>query len=183
MKSFWLDRQISYDGTQLSSHWIYGQCGALGDAVASFEGPADVPISNMADLVDVRENSPIFSRSMLHFIAEHFDGDLALAVARQRLLVAAAADLIRPGCRDIRRCGNDLYSGEKKLSVSIATASPVSTLIHFGINIDSEGTPVPTLGLRDIGMDHREIARRISEAYAEEIDSMDAARCKVRAVR
>lgn len=182
MKTAWLDRQITYDGGQLKSHWIFEQSGILGDAMVAFEGPADVPTSNMADLVDVKDDAPIFSKMMLHFIAEHFDGGLSLAVARQRLLVAIAADELRAACPNIRRSGNDLYAGDKKLSVSIATASPVSALIHFAINIDSSGTPVPTLGLADLKLDAREIAERICRLYAEEMRSMAEARCKVRAV-
>ncbi len=183
MKRAWLDGENAYDGTQLRSHWIYGMTGVLGDAIVAFEGPADVPTSNMADLIDVRENAPIFSKSMLHFIIEHFGCDLELAVARQRLLVAEAADLLRPSVGEIRRSGNDLYSGEKKLSVSIATASPVSSLIHFAVNISSDGTPVPTLGLGDLKVDPKAFADELMRSYCEEISSMREARCKVRAVR
>ena len=42
------------------------------------------------------------------------------------------------------RKGDDLFLGEGKLSVSIATASPVSTLIHLGVNEDASGAPVTT---------------------------------------
>jgi len=183
MKKAWLDTATAYDGTQLRSHWIYEKTGLLGDAIAAFEGPADVPTSNMADLVDVRDDAPIFSKSMLHFIIEHFGCDLKLAVARQRLLVAQAADLIRPSAGEIRRSGNDLYAGDRKLSVSIATASPVSSLIHFAVNISSDGTPVPTLGLNDLKVDPRVLADELMRSYCDEIASMREARCKVRAVR
>ena len=182
MKTIWIDRVITYDGTQLSSHWIHAQTGTLGDAICAFVGPADVPTTHMVDLVDVANDAPIFSRRMLHCIAEHFDGDLALAVARQRLLVAIAADLLRPSCPELRRSGNDLYAGERKLSVCIATASPVSTLIHFAINVESAGTPVPTLGLADLKLDPRRIADELLARYRDELASMLEARCKVRAV-
>jgi uncharacterized protein len=182
MKTAWLDRTICYDGTQLRSHWVYGQSGLLGDAIAAFVGPADVPTAHMCDLVDVRNDAPIFSRSMLHFIVEHFDAGLPLAVARQRLLVAIAADELRPACPALARSGNDLFAGEKKLSVSIATASPVSTLIHFAINVESAGTPVPTLGLADLNLDPRQVADSILRRYADEMASMAESGCKVRAV-
>lgn len=182
MKTIWIDKPITYDGTQLRSHWIYGETGLLGDAIAAFVGPADVPTKHMVDLVDVKNDAPIFSRRMLHLIAEHFDADLALAVARQRLLVATAADLLRLACPEIQRSGNDLYAGERKLSVCIATASPVSTLIHFAINIESGGTPVPTLGLADLKLDPRRIADELLARYRDELASMAEARCKVRAV-
>ena len=183
MQTAWLESSITYDGTQLRAHWIHEQTGLLGDAIASFTGPADVPTAHMCDLVDVRNDAPIFSRSMLHFIVEHFECDLPLAVARQRLLVAIAAEEMSPRCSSIRRTGNDLYAGERKLSVSIATISSVSTLIHFAINIESDGTPVPTLGLRDLGIEPHALADAIMRRYIEEIATMHEARCKVRAVK
>lgn len=182
MKTTWLETAICYDGTQLCSHWIYRQTGILGDAIAGFIGPADVPVANMVDLADVRDNAPIFSRQMLHVIAEHFDGDLALAVARQRLLAAIAADALRRHEPSIERRGDDVMCRDKKLSVSIATVSPVSALIHFAVNVDSSGTPVPTLGLADLEIEPRAFGEKLLARYAEEIASMHEALCKVRAV-
>lgn len=183
MKHAWIDRQIKYDGKQLCSHWAFEQTGIAEDIIASFIGPADVPISNMVDLEDVRKNAPIFSKSMLHFIVEHFDCDLTLAIARQRLLTAIIAQrLIRLGALGIERRGDDIFIGDKKLSVSIATASPVSTLIHFALNISSDGTPVPTIGLSDIKINPNKLAEDVMRDYCGEIESMKFARCKVRMV-
>ncbi|MFH0799038.1 MAG: DUF366 family protein [Pseudomonadota bacterium] len=183
MKTTWIDRKICYDGTQLRSHWIYNETGALGDAIASFEGPADVPLANMVDLADARDKANIFSRSMLHFIVEHFDGDLPLAVARQRLLATISSEELRARAPDMMRRGDDLYDKERKLSVSIATASPVSTLIHFAVNIDAAGAPVSAVGLNDLGVEPKPFAERIMQRYSQEIESMMNARCKVRAVK
>lgn len=181
MKAIWIDREITYDGTQLRSDWIREQTDAAGDAIASFVGPADVPIENMVDLEDVARNSPIWSESMLHFIVEHPGCELALAIARQRLLAAIAADELRMrGVRLAERRGDDIYDCAKKLSVSIATNSPASSLIHFAINISSRGTPVPTRGLEDYGIDPRALAREVAKRYCDEIESMGAARTKVR---
>lgn len=183
MRALWIDKIITYDGKQLCSHWIHSQSGETQDAIASFIGPADVPISNMVDLEDVKNNAPIFSKSMLHFIVEHFDGDLFLAIARQRLLVATTFEYLT-GLKvlDVLRCGDDIFIKNKKLSVSIATASPVSTLIHFALNISSEGTPVPTVGLDDIKINPKHLAEEIMRRYCSEIESMHTARCKVRIV-
>jgi len=183
MNTAWIEKEICYDGTQLKSHWIYNQAGVLGDCIAGFIGPADVPITNMVDLVDVKNNDPIYSKSMLHFIIEHFDSGLNLAIARQRLLVAIAAEELKSHSTAIVRSGNDLYDGDKKLSVSIATVSPVSTLIHFAINIKSDGTPVPTKGLADYKIEPKSFAKNILTRYSAEIKSMNEARCKVRPVK
>lgn len=182
MHKTWINKEIMYDGAQLRSNWVYEQTGISGDIISAFVGPADVPVTNMVDLEDVRNNAPIFSRSMLHFIVEHFDGDLRLAVARQRLLVAIAADEIRPHAPDLSRRGDDLYIGDRKLSVSIATSSPISTLIHFALNIESEGAPVEAVDLGDIGINPRTVANAILSHYVGEIESMEHARLKVRPV-
>lgn len=184
MKTAWLDKKICYDGTMLRSHWIFNETGIIGDAIASFIGGADVKLSNMVDLVDVKNREPIFSRSMLHFIVERFDGDLKLAIARQRLFAAIACEELRreTGRQTIIRRGDDIYDGELKMSVSIATSSPVSFCIHFAVNIDSEGTPVPTKGLNDLKVEPKAFAETVMQNFCEEISSMEEARCKVRAV-
>lgn len=182
MKTLWIDREIAYDGRQLRSHWIFETTGVLGDAAAAFLGAADVPLAHMVDLADVRKNAPIFSRRMLHLIAEHFDGDLQLAIARQRLIAAIAGEELARTKAEVFRRGDDLFVGEKKLSVSIATISPLSTLIHFGINVVSQGAPVPAIGLEDLHIEPKGFGGRLLERYAEEIASMREARCKVRAV-
>lgn len=180
MKTTWIDKTITYDGTQLRSHWIFEQAGILGDAIAAFTGPADVPLAHMVDLVDVRDRAPIGSSSMLHFLVEHFDASLPLAIARQRLLVAITGEELHRRGLAIERRGDDLFASERKLSVSIATASPVSTLIHFALNIENRGTPVPTIGLAELGIDPRALADEVARCYVCEIASMEEARCKVR---
>jgi hypothetical protein len=79
------------------------------------------------------------------------------------------------------RRGSDLYDGTRKLTVSIASASPVSTLIHAGINVSSRNTPVPTTGLDDYGIPAREFAEEVLAAYVSDCASALRARCKVRA--
>ncbi len=185
MKQHFIEGEITYDGTQLRSHWIFERTGTVGNAIAAFTGPADVPLKNMVDLVDVAAKERIYSTSMLHFIVEAFDADLSSMILKQRLLSAIAAEKLKAqheACRHVVRKGDDLYDGEKKLSVSIATASPVSCLIHFAINIKSDRTPVPTVGLSDYGIDPVEFAGSLMSAFAGEIETVGTARSKVRPV-
>jgi len=102
----------------------------------------------------------------------------------QRLLVSLAQQelIFRIQKPTIVRGGNDLYEDGAKLSVSVATASPVSTLIHFGINIISEGTPVKTRGLADYEIDPADFARALLESFRDEVQTVYLARSKVRAV-
>ena len=64
----------------------------------------------------------------------------------------------------------------------IATRSPVSTLIHTAINIDSTGTPVPTKGLDDYKITPESVARSVMNRYRIEVQGMAKARAKVKGV-
>ena len=187
MQIKFIDQKIDYDGGQLSPHWIFKTFGILGDAVVAFTGRCDVPVTKMVDEVDVRDNKPILSEEMLHVVGEFFDTDLTKAILLERLLVSLAQQEIifrsqKPQKPPIIRGGNDLYDGDAKLSVAIATATPVSTLIHFGINISSKGTPVKTRGLRDYGIDPLPLAQALLESFRNEVLTLREARSKVRPV-
>ena len=179
------DEIMAYTGKELRSLWIHARFGLLGDAIVSFQGPADVRLDHMVDQVDVRAESPIYSPRMLHFLAEHFDGVLETAIMRQRLLASIVCDHVRRmgSAPQVRRRGDDLWDGERKLSVAIATASPVSCLIHFGINVRTEGVPVPAAGLDEYSIDPKALAESVLQAYAEEMNTAWEARRKVKWVQ
>jgi uncharacterized protein len=185
---FVAEREIHYDGRQLAPHWIYRGFDLLGDAAVAFVGGCRVELSEMVDIEDVKAAAPIYSPRMLHVIAEFFSGDLHLAVYRQRMLIVAARELLEVMAgRAVTRRGDDLYLARAdgtpgKLSVSIATGSATSTLIHTGFNVETEGTPVPTVGLGELGVDVPAFARELLRRYADEVADIWQARCKVRAV-
>ena len=183
-----VDREITYDGRQLAPHWIYRQFDLLGDAAVSFIGPCHVDLSEMVDIEDVKAQAPIYSPKMLHVIAEFFSSELHTTVYRQRLLIVTAKELLeRLTERPVTRTGDDLYlprsdGAPGKLSVSIATASATSTFIHTGFNIETEGTPVPTVGLAELGVAVPTFAQELLRRYADEVADIWLACCKVRAV-
>lgn len=182
-----INETITYDGTQLSSLWAFRNYGLQGDSVVSFRGPCRVDLTEMVDLEDIRKNAPIFSTDMLHFIVEHFELDLEKTIVRQRLLTAIIKDAVQKYTgENLHRAGDDLFYGEKKLSVSIATLTPVSTMIHTGLNISSRDVPVPAVGLTDLGLADNEVSRlgvSICGLYAGECREIRMARCKVRGVK
>ena len=190
MKYLYLPDQIRYTGEALRSHWIYKNFGMLGEAVVAFTGPCDVPLDNMVDLEDVLNNDAIYSMNMLHFIIELFNINLREGVAVQRLFTAIIEARLRdlivdPEETSLRRIGDDLFIDEtKKLSVSICTASPTSILIHTGLNIESEGTPVETAGLKsELGItDIETFATTCMRHLVEEWEDINRCCCKVRAV-
>lgn len=183
MRIHFSERQIDYTGEQLAPHWLRKTFGLEGDCMVSFVGACDVAQEFMVDLVDLEAGSRIYSPLMLHFLVEHFDGDLEKGVLRQRLLASLARDYLSEASgKPIVRRGDDLYLGEKKLTVSIAAASPVSVLIHFGINIQTKDVPVPACGLEELGLQADVTAQCIMKAYAAEIDSVHRARTSARPV-
>lgn len=193
-----IPKRIPYNGTQLSPHWIYKNFDICGDALVSFIGPADVSLKQMVDLEDVKSKSPIYSEEMLHFIAEFFDTDLEKTIYCQRLLMVIIKECLEKrlsrhpsnsrhsresGNPKLSRKGDDLYDGKKKLTVSIATASAISTLIHAAINISSRNTPVLTAGLSDYRISPRPFAHEVMSAFEKEFKSVSVARCKVKPVK
>ena len=179
-----IDKEIPYTGKELSSHWAFRNFDILGDSIVSFIGPCDVTIDHMADLVDVKKNAPIKSDRMLHLIVEHFGSDLQSAVLRQRLLICILLDVLNQKVKTDRilRKGDDLYRHDAKLSVSIAVKTPVSCMIHVGLNVVNRGTPVKTLSLEDLNIDPQELAGHIMQRYQQEIQEMNEAQWKVRGV-
>jgi len=181
MHTFLMEQTQNYTGRELSSHWIYSQTGLAGNALLAFRGPCQVNLTDLVDLADVRANAPIYSENMLHFLLEHFQADLCSMVLRQRLLTCLIQSAFhQTGQTQVQRQGDDLYDGPAKLSVSIATVSPVSGLIHFGINLSSHNTPVLTKGLDDYGINWQTFAQNILNAYQAEEQSVQQALVKVR---
>jgi hypothetical protein len=181
----WLTRRLAYDGTQLRPHWILTTTGLAGDTLVAFRGPCALEPVEYADLEDRLAGATIAADDMLHFLWERFDdGDLDRATLRQRLLAARVlATLSRlapdhaPG---LQRQGDDLFYGRGKLSISVATRSVVSTLIHFGVNVDNRGTPVRTASLADLGLQPRRVAGAVLRDTEREETSIARSRCKVR---
>ncbi len=82
------------------------------------------------------------------------------------------------------RNGDDLMIDGRKLSVSIATKSITSVLIHTGLNILSEGAPVKASGLTsELGIENiEEFAIKVMQRYSEELEDIVLASSKVRGV-
>jgi hypothetical protein len=180
MKTRSVRRRIDYDGTQIRSLWAYREFGIQGDSIVAFRGACEVRPEHMVDLEDFRAGSRIAGPDMLHFIAEHFDTDLEKAVLRQRLLAAIVQAELGPRAR---REGDDLYAGRGKLSISIATVTPVSTKVHFAVNVRrAHGVGVETRGLEDLGVSPGDLAARVLRRYAAEMDGILDARTRARGV-
>ncbi|MEK7449915.1 MAG: DUF366 family protein [Planctomycetota bacterium] len=197
MKNLWVSPQIKYDGSQLSSLWAFKKFGLQGDSIIAFSGPCAIPSKNIVDCEDLLAGCSIRGDSMLHFIIEHFEMDLEKTIIRQRLFATLIKEIIesnRPHRRtgiekNLTRRGDDLFDDNAKLTISIATLTPVSTKIHFGINITSKGTPrfnrgrpFKTTSLQNYGINPKTLALEAMERYIQEMDDITMARAKVRGI-
>ncbi len=184
MKYKLIEKEIKYEGYQLSPHWIYKNFNIQGDAIVAFIGECEVKLTEMVDIEDVINNEPIYSKNMLSFITEQYNVELVEGVFRQRLLICVIKEALERRGINVERSGDDLFVNGKKLTVSIATKSLTSILIHTGINIDSDGAPVKACGLEnDLGiLDVKTFAQEIMKNYTEELEDIVLASTKVRGV-
>lgn len=188
MQSRFLDNKFAYDGTQLRSLYAYLEHGILGPSIVAWRGACSISFEHMVDGEDLLEKAVIQGDEMLHFIIEIFERDLFSGVALQRLFASICRDYLQGqaksvlGDKNLLRDGDDIYLEDRKLSISIATKSPVSVMVHFAMNVTNKGTPVKTLSLEDLKLDPRKAAEDLMSRFQKEFNSITIATQKVRPV-
>ncbi len=184
MHTLWIENESLYDGQQLAPLYNYLQHGALGDSIVAWVGACDVPFEHMIDGEDLREMSQIKGDKMLHFVTELFQFPLSTAVALQRLWGEILIKQIEKSSGKtwgMERKGDDVFWDGKKLNISIATCSQTSSLIHYGVNVTNDGTPVETCALSDFGLtDPESFAMEFMDGCKNEVHSLKRAMVKVR---
>lgn len=185
---------LTYDGHQLKPHFLLREFDLKGSSLGSFIGPCRVETSELVDLEDQLNQDRIEAKQMLHMIGEFFGRRLAEVIWIQRLLMAIIQDELNQNLLkqagslsaesplQVTRDGDDLYCLGGKLSVSIVTSSPVSQLLHLGINIDPEGAPVEAIGLKRLGIDPERLIKAVHQRFKNEWHSVSWACVKVRPV-
>ncbi|RAP52046.1 MAG: hypothetical protein BZ138_03730 [Methanosphaera sp. rholeuAM270] len=174
----WIDGR-EYDGSQINPSWAFQEFKIKDSSIISWIGPMNILGDNLIDYEDV--GLDIKGSKMLHFIVEHFDvqpGNLKLAYHRQRLLVMITRDKLLDYDVMTTQDGDDIFIDNKKLSVSIATASISSMKIHFALNVTTDGTPedVETSALEDNMLSISDISRLQDEivlSYMEMIETIE----------
>lgn len=183
MEKLFIDREIKYTGSELSPHWIYKNFHIQGDAIVCFKGEVDVKLTEMVDIEDVINNEPIKSDKMANFIIEVFNSNLREGIFRQRLFISIIKETLEDMGIKTKRKGDDLFYNDKKLSVSIATKSTTSTLIHTGINLVSTGAPIPVSSIKDMEIiDEDCFINEVMERFCMETKDIECAKVKVRGV-
>lgn len=178
--------QMDYDGSQLHHAFAYEQARKLGATICHFRGSAQVK-KHLVDLEDSLADDFIASDEMWHFIIEIPDATITEVVIWQRLFISMCIENLKSFHKEktITRVGDDIMVGDSKLSVSIATLSRFSGLIHVGINIDvGKGCPVNAIGLQEFSGEPyiSTFGTRISTSFVEEYNDIKDATFKVVAV-
>ncbi len=180
----WIGKDREYTGEELRGHFVREISGIRGDGVVAFPGGCDVKGADLVDLEDAEAGNTIKAARMIHFIGEHFLCPLREGNYRLRLFISIIGELIEERSRGtvVRRKGDDLYIGDRKLTVAIVTVTPASSLFHCGVNIDPSGAPVPAVGIEELGLDPEDFALEALSRYRSEIESVEYAVRKVRSV-
>lgn len=172
-----------YDGSQLRPLFSYEHFGLKGNAMISWVSPTDVTLAHMVDYEDKIDEQKICGDKMLHFMIEFFPANISFGVMAQRLLASIIKDLIAQKSSEalkLTRKGDDIYVGPGKLSISIASVSAVSTLVHFAVNVTNKGTPVKTASLEDLKIKPDVFAKDVLKAFSAEFDDVVWATQKVK---
>jgi hypothetical protein len=183
LETAFLAETIEYTGAELHSHFVREKAGIPWDGIVAFTGACRVAGSRLVDLEDAEEQHEITAKRMLHFIGEHFQCPLREGNVRLRLFASIVQETLEEYAGiAVRRQGDDLFINDRKLTVAICTASPLSIVFHFGVNIDPSGAPVSAVGLNKFDIDAKRFGLAVLERYRHECVSLEGALRKVRGV-
>lgn len=181
MKTLWISKQFAYTGAQLKPLYAYLNHRVQGDSMISWVGPCEVSFEEMIDGEDLIDQSLIQGAKMLHFIIEVFHQSLFSGVVMQRLFASICREYFWENHQiSVTREGDDLYWKGGKLSISIASISQVSIMVHFAMNVTNEGTPVKTASLEDLQLNPEVVAKDLMTRFQAEFDSIVIATQKVK---
>lgn len=189
---------LDYTGDQLHSLYNFKTTGMVGNSLFAFIGKMDVKTDHLVDMEDFVENDFIWSPKAVNFIIEIFHIDIRTTVLYQRAFMQICKDVIKDMLMEantvafqVKLKGDDILVKSldekewKKLSVSIATVSHISGIIHAGINIDTDtNIPVPAAGLTNlfVGDGIYEFILRVAKKFDQFTHEIEYASVKVKGV-
>jgi len=181
MKTRFIKEELTFTGEQLHSLFAYDNYNILGDSIIAFIGACDISLKETVDLETQKARKYSYVPKMLHFLCEHFEVDVEKAILRSYLLLDIAKDILNEklGTNQIKRVFNELYDGESRVAISMATSSPVSSLIYVGVHIVPP-TDIPAKGLEDYQIDPLEFGNLVLERYAKDAERINQMRYRTR---
>ncbi len=182
MRSKFIKEEMNFTGEQVRSLFAYDTFNILGDSIVAFIGTCDVSLKEIVDLELAKGGKrPPYCSKMLHFIAEHFELDLEKAILREYLLLNIVKDLINEKLERnaIKRVGTELYENDARIAFSLASSSPVSSLVYVGVAlVSSEEGKVN--GLENYSIDAVSFANEVMDRYTKESERISQLRCRTR---
>ncbi|NPD87190.1 MAG: DUF366 family protein [Asgard group archaeon] len=173
---------IVYDGSQLSSQYIANNYDVLGNSILVFRGGMSLSPAEMVDIKDIQRESHlaeilISSSDSLHIIIEEFDiqpPNLEIEYYRLRLLILIILEKLNAKGIKAQRKGTDIYIGEKKLNVAIASVGVTNSKIHLGLNVGSSGFPqhVTAIGLLELKFEDNQLKEWIISVIKQYVDEV-----------
>lgn len=176
------ENNIVYDGSQLSSQYIANNYSVLGNSILVFRGGMSLSPNEMVDIKDIQRESHlaeilISSDDSVHMIVEEFDmqpPNLEIEYYRLRLLTLIILEKL--GAKGIiaQRRGTDIYIGEKKLNVAIASVGVTNSKIHLGLNVGRTGFPehVSAIGLLELEFEESKLKDWMISIVKQYIDEV-----------
>lgn len=182
--------ELDYTGDQLRSLFTYELSGKPGNNIIAFIGKMNLK-EKMIDMEDILENDYIYSPLALNFIVEIFHINLETTILYQRLLMQCITDVLKTYpifWNNVIREGDDIFyieeGGKYKMSVSIATVSPISGLIHVGINMKvDDKIPVKAYGIGTDDFFIKDFVKTLFNSFIEEYTGIQCASVKVKTTR
>jgi hypothetical protein len=163
MKSFFVDGQLQYTGSQLRPNWPKERFGIDGDCIVSFLGPTALIEPGKSEN-DVSENQILIEKMMLHFIVEHFAVTAREIILLHQLFLSLAVELL--GAQVYRRI-NNLYSDARQLSICKIRAGNPSSLFHLGLHLDQEQS-THSIGLNQLRVPPQALSLKLMNSYSQE---------------
>ncbi len=150
----------------MRSHWALIHFDIRGDSIVAFIGTLHIDSDQQLDILEAKGKLSLPDCEMLNLVVEHFGDDLEKGILRQNILLNIAFEKILHRIKDVQimRWGEDLYEGNKRLTVSSVSTTFVSVKIHLGICINPE-LDNGFVGLTKYSIDPVELAEVICNQY------------------
>ena len=150
----------------MKPHWALLEYDLKGDSIVVSRGMLRIEHKYLIDLMDRKRGITLPDGEMLHFIIEHFGDDLEKGILRQSILIGIACNKIshRIKGKRILRWGDDIFDEDRRITLTSATITLVSSKIHLGICIRSDEN-TGFVGTEELGIDADELGEVICNQY------------------
>jgi hypothetical protein len=169
MQKHLVSERLTFDGSQFETGWADKHFGVTGESIVAFLGPLDI-ISQEEGFAQSWE---AFDKSeMLHLVVEHSHGDLEKLGLQHHLLISLLKEKLNHRLRGdlVQRWGQDLFYESAQITISTALLVSSSAFIYVGVCIQRRGPKSKVWGLRDGGVDARELAQVVMDQYIFEVE-------------